>query len=120
MKIWRTDLEISEEYILNNKVVKVYCGDGFIGFFSTITSVGRIAEIDHLWLLPDQLRKGYGKVIFSHIIASLKLSGRRIVRLIAEPNALGFYKKMNGKVVGQFQGKIPGRVLDIFEFRTEI
>ena len=39
--------------------------------------------------------------------------------LIAEPNAIGFYQKMNGSAVGKFQSKISGRVLDIYEFKIK-
>jgi GNAT superfamily N-acetyltransferase len=116
IELWRTDLEVSKEYIPKNKVVKVYEQEIFIGFFAVKISEGNLAEIDHLWLLPGRIHQGFGKLIFQHIIHYLKSTGHKSATLIAEPNATGFYNKMNGKVIGQFQSKISGRFLDIYEF----
>lgn len=116
MELWKSDLEVSHQYILDNKVVKVFDHKIFIGFFAIKLAENNIAEIDHLWLIPDKMKRGYGRLIFQYIFEYLKENGHRRATLIAEPNAKGFYEKMNGKVIGQFQSKVSGRFLDIYNF----
>ena len=119
MNLWKSDLEISNEYILENNVVKVFDEENFLGFFSIKLDEEQNAELDHLWLKPENIKRNYGRQIFNYIMHDLAKKGFSKVTLIAEPNATGFYQKMNGKVVGKFQSKISGRFLDIYEFQTK-
>jgi hypothetical protein len=116
INLWRIDLEVSEDYILRNEVVKVYEGSTFIGFYGLKMQENGIVEIDHFWLTTDNIKKGYGRLIFAQMLNHLKANGHSKATLIAEPNAKGFYDKMRGKVVSQFESKISGRFLDIYEF----
>lgn len=119
MELWKSDLKISKEYILKNKVVKVFEEDNLLGFFAIVIDEELNAELDHLWLKPENIKRNYGRQIFQHIIEKLASEGFNKMSLFAEPNATGFYEKMNGKVVGKFQSKISGRFLDIYEFQTK-
>lgn len=116
MAIWRPDLTLSREYILANEVVKVYDDDVFVGFFSLVKTGDKSLEIDHLWLVPGRTKQGYGQRIFERIRAFARKNGYTTATLIADPNAIGFYKKMGGRVIGKHQGKVKDRVLDIIAF----
>ena len=119
MNLWKEDLEITEEYIRKNKTVKAFDEKIFLGFFAIKKIDNQNAELDHLWLKPENIKKNYGREIFSHIIEYLSSNGIEKMTLIAEPNAIGFYQKMNGIPVGKFQSKVSGRVLDIYEFEIK-
>jgi ribosomal protein S18 acetylase RimI-like enzyme len=119
MNLWKSDLEINNQYIRENKVVKVFDEDNFLGFFAIKIDEELNAELDHLWLKPENIKRNYGRQIFKHIIENLASEGFSKMTLIAEPNAIGFYQKMNGKAIGKFQSKISGRFLDIYEFQTK-
>ncbi len=69
--------------------------------------------------MPEKIRKGYGRLIFKYILGYLKSRGYKKATLTAEPNAKGFYDKMGGRVVGQFQGKVSGRHLDVYEYEID-
>lgn len=116
MHLWESDLRVCEDYILHNKVVKVFAQSDYIGFFALKPDVGKNIEIDHLWLLPDKQHQGYGRVIFQYIFFYMKSNGYNKATLVAEPHSKGFYDKMGGKITGQFQSKISGRFLDIYEY----
>lgn len=116
MNLWKQDLEISEEYILKNKVFKIYDEKVFIGFFAFKSHEAKVIELDHLWLKPGQIKKGYGRSVFEFILNYLRNTGHLNFNLTAEPNAKGFYDKMGGKVLGKFQSKVSGRILDIYQF----
>ena len=115
--LWKDDLEISEDYILQNKVMKVFDNNIFIGFFALKFERSQPPEIDHLWLQPQFLRKSYGTIIFKYITEYLSEQGFSKITLVAEPNAKGFYEKLGGKIIGKFESKISGRFLEIFEFQ---
>ena len=116
IEIWKPDLEVTGDYILKNKVVKVFDGDKFVGFFGLKFIENNQVELDHLWFRPGSINKGYGRLVFQHIVSYLKLNGYKKLELIAEPNAKGFYDKMGGKITGQFQSKVSGRFLDVYEY----
>jgi hypothetical protein len=116
IRLLRPDLEVTEEYILRNEAVKVFEGSAFIGFYSLKLLENGVMEIDNLWLTVDNIKKGYGRLIFVQILKHLKTIGHAKATLIAEPNAKGFYDKMGGKVISRFESKIKGRFLDVYEF----
>ncbi len=117
MKIWKNDLTLTINYIEENIVYKIYHNDLLIGFYALkFNRQYNYYEIDHLWLTPDNINKGFGKLIFNHIIHQLLHKRQSKAIVIAEPNAIGFYNKMNGKVIGQFESKPKGRLLPIYEF----
>ena len=116
LNLWKHDLEISKEYIQKNKVVKVYSQDGFIGFFGLKREKTGIIEIDHLWIKPNEIKKGYGRQIFAYIRNYLLSKGEKVIRLVAEPNAKEYYNKMGGRIIGQIESKLSGRFLDIYEY----
>ncbi len=116
MSLWKTDLEVTEDYISKNKVVKVFDAEVFIGFFAIIHEEENTATIDHFWLVPQKLKQNYGREIFKYIMEYASSRDYERLSLVAEPNAKGFYEKMNGTIIGQFESKIRDRFLDIYEF----
>lgn len=116
MKLWEEDLRIDEDYIRKNTVIKVYAAGIYIGFFAVIAVDTEILEIDHLWLLPGEKRKGFGSLIFKTILQYGKTHAFKKAILTAEPNAKGFYEKMGGTVQGTFQSKIKDRHLEIYHY----
>lgn len=113
---WESDLTLTADYIAKNHVFKIFAQNELIGFYVIVE--GENIEVDHLWLLPQHIRKGFGSRIFEHIRQSVATLGKSIFRLVAEPNAKGFYDKMNGVAINSFESKIPGRFLEIYEFTT--
>ena len=91
-----------------------------IGFYALkFDETENCYEIDHLWLLPENINKGYGKHIFQNIISQLSTLNQKRCILTAEPNATGFYQKMNGKIISTFESKISGRMLEVYEFKIK-
>ena len=118
--LWKEDLEINEKYLLSNLVYKVFYSEKLIGFYALkFDETENCYEIDHLWLLPDNIKKGYGKHIFQNIISQLSTLNQTRCILTAEPNAIGFYQKMNGKIISTFESKISGRMLEVYEFKIK-
>ena len=118
MLLWKDDLTLDANYILHNLVYKIFHQKTLIGFYALkLDETENCYEIDHLWLLPENINKGFGAIIFKNIIAQLSQLQQKRCTLVAEPNAIGFYKKMNGKIIRSFESKISGRMLDVYEFK---
>jgi GNAT superfamily N-acetyltransferase len=118
MQLWKDELTIDANYIGENSVVKVFDDKEFIGFFSLV-EIETGVEIDHFWLVPNSIRKGYGKVIFAYIREHVKKINKTRIELTADPNAKIFYEKMGGKLIRSFESKVKGRYLDVYEFQIE-
>lgn len=116
MKLWEEDLRIDKNYILKNTVAKIFVKEKFIGFFALVEVDSQTMEIDHLWLLPEEMRKGYGSLVFKHIQEYCKTNNFATAVLMADPNAKGFYEKMNGVLQGKLQSKIKDRYLYRYHF----
>lgn len=117
MDLWIEELTLTAVYIQRNYTFKMYDAEQFVGFL-TVIKKGSILEIDHLWLLPGNLLKGYGKEAFRFICKLAAELGCERMQLYAEPHAKGFYERMGGKVLRRVESKIPGRFLEIYEFRV--
>lgn len=116
MELWREELTITPAYIAHNKVIKVERAQDFIGFYALMDKGKGHWEVDHFWLLPDHVQKGYGTQIFEHILIHIKEKNGKSVSLASDPHAKGFYDKMGGTVIQREPSKIPGRFLDIYKF----
>lgn len=119
MALWREELTITPDYITRNEVVKVESAEGFIGFYALADKGKDHWEVEHFWLLPGDVRKGYGTRIFEHILKHIKEKNGKSVSLSADPHAKGFYDKMGGTVIQREPSKIAGRFLDVYEFAVK-
>lgn len=119
MNLWADELTITTAYIVKNKVYKILRVEKYIGFISLIKK-NNFLEIDHFWLLPENTGKGHGRAVFNFIVQTAKTLNYNRIRVYSEPNADGFYKKMDGKIIQKQESKIKGRYLAVFEFNLEV
>lgn len=118
MNLWKDELTIDEGYIQLHPVYKVFYNKVLIGFYALkYDNEEDCYEIEHLWFTPENINKGFGRQVFRKIIEQLSFLKQHRCILTAEPNAKGFYKKMNGNIIKTFESKIPGRMLDVYEFK---
>ena len=117
MNLWTNELTITDSYIKRNKVFKIFDSKNFLGFCSLVYKEKHI-EIDHFWLLPENIGKEYGKKTFDFIKETAKESSSNIIRVYAEPNSNGFYRRMGGKIIQRKESKIKGRFLNVYEFEV--
>ncbi|MEK6494631.1 bifunctional GNAT family N-acetyltransferase/NUDIX hydrolase [Myroides odoratimimus] len=113
MSMWTDDLTITDINFRKGELFKCFCADEYIGFFE-LEDKGPYLRIDHFWLLPVHINKGYGRVIISHIKAIAKSRGYKYIEVYAEPNANIFYEKMGGVCVKQVLTSVPGRMMKVY------
>lgn len=73
--------------------------------------------LDDLWVDPPAMGQGVGAALFRHAAARARALGARSLEWGADPNAVGFYERMGGRVlrdhVSEWGRKTPWMGLDL-------
>ncbi len=80
--------------------VRVLIRDDRIRGFSTVLHRGAVAVLDDLWLEPDEIGRGSGRVLFADASARARAAGASSMEWEAEPGAVGFYERMGAVTTG--------------------
>jgi len=98
-------LEVSAEFIRNNKVWVATNDSQILGFIA-ISVNDQFAELEHMWVLPKFINKKIGKALFKHVVSYCKSNAVCTLRIESDPNAKAFYEKMGAHHIG-FVDSIP-------------
>ena len=87
-----------------------------LGFYELIGDSPEF-ELSNLWVEPDSIGTGIGRLLWTHAMSAAREMGGTTVMIEADPNALGFYQAMGAVQVGETpSGPIPGRLLPLLRF----
>lgn len=117
IEIWSPYLMVSKEYIKTNSVYNLQIEDRIVGYYSFFHESENIIKLDNLFVLPEFIGKGLGKILMSDFLMRLKNQGVQKVVLNSEPNAEDFYTKFGFVKVGQIETSIKDRYLPIMELK---
>lgn len=109
LEIWRSNLKFEDDYIARNTLKLVLKDNEVIGFFAIVK--GDCDELDHLWLLPGFIGKGYGNLVFEQILVECKALGISSFYLTSDSDAEGFYLKKGAFKVGEVYSEPQKRML---------
>lgn len=118
LEIWSPQLTFSPEYFEQNEGWVAIIEGKPIGFYTLQAENGNVS-IENLWVLPEYIGKGVGKALFQHAVGLSRQRGDKVLRLEADPNAVGFYEKMGMTKAGEHQYEVDGepRLLPILEMK---
>ena len=116
---WKDDLTISFEYINQAEVYKLINENQLIGYYSYLELNNKKVKLDNIFLEPDFIGKGYGKVMMSHFIQHVKDKGYERIHLESEPNTEKFYQNLGFKVIDRLESSIKNRFLPIMELEIK-
>lgn len=119
LKEWEHLLTITKDYIEKNEVYKLVQNDQIIGYYSYFSTDENTIKLDNIFILPDFIGKGFGKILMNDFLKNLKQLGINKVTLDAEPNAEKFYKTFGFETIGQLESSIKDRYLPIMELQIE-
>lgn len=91
---------------------------GEVRGFYTLLHRGRTAVLDDLWLEPDEIGRGTGRLLFEHAADRAAAAGATVMEWEAEPYAAGFYARMGGETVGWTDSPL-GRRLPVMRRRLD-
>jgi GNAT superfamily N-acetyltransferase len=73
-----------------------------------------VSELDDLWVEPGVIRMGIGTTLFHYAAERARGAGAHALRWEAEPNAVSFYERMGGEIVGSVTSEW-GRTLPVMQ-----
>ena len=111
---WKSNLRFEKEYITRNTVKLILEDKEVIGFFAIVK--GDSDELDHLWLLPKAIGKGYGNLAFEQIIIECNTLEIASFCIISDPDAEGFYIKKGALKIGEVYSEPQKRMLPKLKF----
>ena len=118
IKKWESNLTVSKEYILKNEVFNLIDDDDeIVGYNSWIKNVDNSVKLDKLFVLPEFIGKGYGKLLMNDFLEKMKHQKIDRITLDAEPNAEKFYQKLGFTKIGEFETSIKNRFMPIMEMK---
>jgi len=135
LRRWLPELTVSEAFVETHITLVVeeplsgvvpsscadYVAEGMclLGFSVLVpTDEEDMIELDHLWIIPERQRTGLGRLLFERTIDLAKASGATRLRVVADPHAEGFYKRMGCRRVAEIPAFVEGvedRVLPVLE-----
>ncbi|WP_394774890.1 GNAT family N-acetyltransferase [Flavobacterium sp.] len=115
IEIWSEFLTVSKEYIEANPVYNLIVEDKIIGYYSFFHESKNTIKLDNLFVLPEFIGKGLGKILMNDFLNKLKNTEVQKVILNSEPNAEAFYAKFGFVKIGQIETSIKDRFLPIME-----
>jgi GNAT superfamily N-acetyltransferase len=68
-----------------------------VAWAEILPPAGGVCVLDHLWVEPGLIRRGLGSLLFRFAADRARELGATAMEWEAEPNALGFYRKMGGR-----------------------
>jgi GNAT superfamily N-acetyltransferase len=105
---WREILTIRPEFIAENVAYAAIEEDRAVGFYLLTTEVDGL-HLDHLWIAPHAMGRGFGRALFEHAVRQTRSLGHRILKIEADPNAEGFYARMGARRVGEAVTEVDGQ-----------
>ena len=112
---WRTDLTVTSKTIQTCTVYKFMVEDVAIGFYVLNTPKEAVIKIEMLFVLPFFIGTGKGKKLLAHAVKKAKISNAKTVELVADPNAIPFYKSQGFLEKNKIGSAISGRFLSLMQ-----
>lgn len=117
IEIWSSFLTVTEEYIETKSIFKIIVDNEIIGYYSYFHESENTIKLDNLFILPEFIGKGFGKVLMQDFFKRLENSTAEKVTLNSEPNTENFYLKFGFVTISHIETSIKDRFMPIMEFK---
>jgi GNAT superfamily N-acetyltransferase len=111
MEQWR-QLTITPEFISANPTFSAILRRQMIGFHALL-SIPDGLRLEHLWVLPERIGQGLGRMLFLHAAEQARAEGASRLTIEADPHAASFYQHMGAIQVGSTTSEIDGSPRDL-------
>jgi len=119
IEFWKDDLTITADFIANNEVY-VAVIDGVTAGCCALVVSDSLAELEHMWIDPQQMGNGVGRALFEHAKQRARQLGLGELELSADPHAEGFYQRMGAKRIGEIQADMDGQPRVLPRMKVEL
>ena len=116
IKAWMQDLILapSDLSIMETLVMEF---EGKIIGFCSVKDQGQQYEVLHLWVLPEFIGKGFGKVLLKEALTAFILE-QKPIWVLADPNSESFYKKQGFVTFDKVESFPKGRYLPLMKINS--
>ena len=101
-------LRIDEEYLSHRVGFEAHLDRRIVGFAAVGKRDPVLAVLEHLWVLPSVQRRGIGRTLFEKCSEAARQEGCRVMQIVSDPPAEGFYRKLGAKLIGERPSRIRG------------
>lgn len=102
METFKTQYSVTEKFIRENPTFVIEEDGDIIGFYS-IMGEDKEVELEYLYVEPSYIGKGYGKLLWNHMVDTFKNQGINQIVLVTSPQAKDFYIKMGAVLTGEVE-----------------
>lgn len=114
IEAWSDELTVDADYIGKNRVFVATDGRGVLGWYA-LSGDADDHWLDFCWVLPEAIGQGIGRRLVSHAFSQAARLGWPALKVIADPNAEGFYRKLGFRRIGDHPSVPEGRRLPLLE-----
>ncbi len=107
MQNFRLIYKVTREFIRDNTVYVLEESDLIISFYGVTTEKDE-ASLEYFYITPCSIGKGYGKVMWKHLIYTMGNMGINKINLVTSPQAKDFYIKMGAQLTGEIDSLVIG------------
>ena len=115
IRLWAADLTLSAELIAAQPVYAACRGAEIVGLYA-LSRDGDAFELEHMWVDPAHMGRGFGARLFEHASATARSLGGATLRIASDPHAEGFYRRMGARRVGEVASAPEDRKLPLLIF----
>ena len=105
---WRELLTITPEFIAQNETWLAGEDRRSLGFYA-LRWHGTELRLEHLWVLPNEMKRGVGRKLFQHAAARATALGANCLTIESDPHAEPFYLRLgairSGRVASEMEGE---------------
>jgi GNAT superfamily N-acetyltransferase len=102
---------------LQKASIQVAENGGLIVGVVQVAVTGATASLEKLFVAPDAMRSGTGRLLFAWAVEATRDRGARTLVIESDPGAADFYRRVGARDAGcAASGSIPGRWLPRLEF----
>ncbi|QVY64024.1 GNAT family N-acetyltransferase [Polaribacter sp. Q13] len=112
---WRADLTVTPETIETCNVYKLMVDDVAVGFYVLNNPKEDLVKLEMLFVLPLFIGKGIGKKLVVHALKKAIKANATTIELVADPNAIPFYKSQGFLEKGKIGSAVLGRFLSLMQ-----
>jgi N-acetylglutamate synthase-like GNAT family acetyltransferase len=98
MDKFKSIYNVTEEFISNNPTYVIELDENIIGFYGFCD---KETSLEYLYVEPQMIGKGYGKLLWNHMVESCRKQDIKEIVLVTSPQAKEFYVKMGAVPSGE-------------------
>lgn len=118
MDLYRIIYCVTPEILSENTAYVLEEEGQLIGFYIVIQE-GYLGEVEYFYIKPKYIGKGFGRILWNHMIEVCDFLGILELELITSPEAVDFYVKMGAVIVKHVPSQVDSRSIPMVRYKIK-